>query len=232
MNYIISHTVGTRGAHINIYDSTVHDCAATGVYIGDLFTSALFERCNIIRNGGGTREGQGGLELLTSNTATSRRDMVSSIPSQNRTLIDTSDAPELEHHNDVIRNVVPPGHSGMYLETSTAIVRDCLLMNNSLTGLSVVRGGQMKLSNSDILANGSDPITIEDAHDVLLGLGEGIRGGVDDLGGNHCCGQHHSETSDSLCIREKEGRNLIRKTAYPTVAVEYTTIAKLKMHYA
>ena len=49
-------------------------------------------------------------------------------------------------------------------------VDDSLLAGNWLTGLSVVRGGFVSLSGSDITANGhqaaAPPILIEDAHDV------------------------------------------------------------------
>jgi hypothetical protein len=54
---------------------TIHDCAATGVYVGDSGTKASIEDCNIVRNGvGGT--------------------------------------------------AVPPGHSGVYVESSHALIQD------------------------------------------------------------------------------------------------------------
>ena len=61
-------------------------------------------------------------------------------------------------------------------------IDDSLLAGNCLTGLSVVRGGFVSLSGSDITENGhTAPILIEDAHDVrdatrLQGIS--IRGGV------------------------------------------------------
>jgi len=60
---------------------------------------------------------------------------------------------------------------------------DSLCAGNCLTGLSVVRGGFVSLSASDITENGSTPILIEDAHDVrdafrMRGQGISIRGGV------------------------------------------------------
>jgi len=49
-------------------------------------------------------------------------------------------------------------------------VDDSLLAGNCLTGLSVVRGGFVSLSGSDVTENGQQaaapPILIEDAHDV------------------------------------------------------------------
>ena len=68
-------------------------------------------------------------------------------------------------------------------------VDDSLLAGNCLTGLSVVRGGFVSLSGSDVTENGQQvaapPILIEDAHDVRATtnrMQEGgpvsIRGGV------------------------------------------------------
>lgn len=88
---------------------------------------------------------------------------------------------------NIIRNgfgnqeTVPSGHSGVYVESSMAWVEDSLVAGNCLTGLSVVRGGFLSLSDSDITENGQTAILIEDAHDLrdptrLQGLS--IRGGV------------------------------------------------------
>jgi len=69
-------------------------------------------------------------------------------------------------------------------------VDDSLLAGNCLTGLSVVRGGFVSLSGSDVTENGQQaaapPILIEDAHDVRAytnnrmqqGGPVSIRGGV------------------------------------------------------
>lgn len=45
----------TRGARLWIKDSTIHNCAATGIYVGDGRTSCLIQRCDIIYCGFGTR---------------------------------------------------------------------------------------------------------------------------------------------------------------------------------
>ena len=69
-------------------------------------------------------------------------------------------------------------------------VDDSLLAGNCLTGLSVVRGGFVSLSGTDVTENGQQvaapPILIEDAHDVRAtnnrmqqqGGPVSIRGGV------------------------------------------------------
>ena len=69
-------------------------------------------------------------------------------------------------------------------------VDDSLLAGNCLTGLSVVRGGFVSLSGSDVTENGQQaaapPVLIEDAHDVRANTNNrmqqggpiSIRGGV------------------------------------------------------
>ena len=79
--------------------------------------------------------------------------------------------------------------TGVYIESSMCWVDDSLLAGNCLTGLSVVRGGFVSLSGSDITENGQQaaaPILIEDAHDVRANTNNrmqqqgpvSIRGGV------------------------------------------------------
>ena len=79
--------------------------------------------------------------------------------------------------------------TGVYIESSMCWIDDSLLAGNCLTGLSVVRGGFVSLSGSDITQNGQQaaapPILIEDAHDVRntnnrmqQGGPVSIRGGV------------------------------------------------------
>jgi len=73
---------------------------------------------------------------------------------------------------------------GVYIESSMCWIDDCLLAGNCLTGLSVVRGGVVSLSGSDVTENGHDsPILIEDRYDVrdaamLNGEGISIRGEI------------------------------------------------------
>ena len=75
---------------------------------------------------------------------------------------------------------VPPGHSGMYVESGVALVEDSLVAGNSLTGLSVVRGGVVRISGCDVTENGSDPILVEDAFDFDRSVRRNtrIQGGV------------------------------------------------------
>lgn len=70
----------------------------------------------------------------------------------------------------------------MYVESSLCWIDNSVLAGNSLTGLSVVRGGFVSLSGSDIAQNGHiNPILIEDQHDLHDPTrlnGASIRGGV------------------------------------------------------
>jgi len=47
--------VVTRGARLWVRDSAIHDCAATGVYVGDVRSSCLIQRSNFIRCGFGKK---------------------------------------------------------------------------------------------------------------------------------------------------------------------------------
>jgi hypothetical protein len=79
-----------------------------------------------------------------------------------------------------------------------------VLRNNSLTELIAARGGTIRISICGKFDNGSDPVTNEDTHDVLLGLSKGIHGGIEDLGGNYysqydrqACKRYISISSDT-----------------------------------
>ncbi len=159
---------------------TIHDCAATGLYIADPTTHGWVENCNIIRNGVGS--------VATGIRAAQRNNQIEG---------GGEDQLNVYHNHDIIlpppapiplqNNSVPPGHSGMYVESAMCFVQNSLIAGNSLTGLSVVRGGHAKLSQCHIIDNGSEALTFQDDHDVFLGFDPGrfmIRGGVEDCGDN------------------------------------------------
>ncbi|KAL3791992.1 hypothetical protein HJC23_011121 [Cyclotella cryptica] len=150
--------VVTNRASVQMTDSSIVDCAATGFYLGDW--------CGF----GDTR--QQVLEV--------HRAEVDMIMNHFETHARTG-RPIPSHQIDV----VPPGHSGLYIESSIAWVEDTLIAGNCLTGLSVVRNGFVSLSGSDITENGNgnaraEQVMIEDAHDVRdqNRLPINIRGGV------------------------------------------------------
>jgi hypothetical protein len=227
-------------------DTNVHDCAATGVYIGDVNSDAFIQRCNIVRNGRGTRPSVVvGIEnLIMEREGSNEIHQLDNADNIILEIIEDIDVAVLQNsHNNNISHLhhelVPPGHSGMYFEASTATVKDCLIYRNSLTGLSVVRGGQIKISVCDLFENGSEPFTIEDTHDLLLGLGEGIRGGIEDLGGNSFCvgNMRHNDSSAntrSVLMRNdtKKNRQLLRQTRFTTSTNQCVTVESLQSIYS
>lgn len=120
-----------RGAHAKLCQVVLHDCAATGLYVGER-ASVQMDQCHVVRNGHGFSG-------------------------------DQNDGP-----------VVPPGHSGVYVEAGMAVVQDSSLQNNSLTGVSVVRGGWMRLSGNWLAQNGAGGYLVDDP----LLLGEERGGGL------------------------------------------------------
>ena len=104
--------VNVDGGFSSIKNCYVHDCAATGIYVGGSGTRAIIERTDVIRNGNGTRNRRG----------------------------------------------IGHGHSGVYLEQGTAVIRDCNISLNSLSGISAVfsqHNTSLNLEQSDLVANGA-----------------------------------------------------------------------------
>jgi hypothetical protein len=103
------------GGSTRIQNSYVHDCAATGIYVGGAGSSAVIHRTDVLRNGNGNR---------------------------------------------MTRRGVQRGHSGIYLEQGQAVIRDCNVSQNSLTGISAVsqENAVLDLSESDLVANGAQQL--------------------------------------------------------------------------
>lgn len=122
----------SNGAEVILARSSVHDCAATGVYLGDDGSSLDIVNSNILRNGFGRRP----LQVGDSDQTTSTQG-------------------------------IQPGHSGLYVEAADAEIRNTLVAGNCLTGLSVVRDGNVHLSHNAFVGNGADPVVIfQDEGDV------------------------------------------------------------------
>jgi hypothetical protein len=84
---------------------------------------------------------------------------------------------------NVLRNGVggaeiPAGHSGIYVESSKALISDCFVSANSLTGVTLVRGGDAVIANSDVVENGSDAFTIEVSKQSEVPAKRALRGGA------------------------------------------------------
>ena len=167
--------VVTNQAELKISASSVTNCAATGFYLGDWGSRAHVSRCNFIRNGYGTRES------LSSDEGRQELESVLAEWARLRANAGVTDAAErIEQFN-----VVPPGHSGIYIEGAMCWIEDSLIASNCFTGTTVVRNGFLSLSGCDIPQNTGNgrvghPISIEDDYDVLNNRLQGarIRGGV------------------------------------------------------
>jgi hypothetical protein len=121
----------SNGAEVIVARSTIHDCAATGIYLGGDESSLDIITSNIIRNGFG------------------RRPLETADDEQPRT------------------PAVQAGHSGLYVEAADAEIRNTLVADNCLSGLTVVRDGTVKFCHNTFVGNGGDPVVIfqEDGDD-------------------------------------------------------------------
>jgi hypothetical protein len=106
--------VNIDGGMAIIRQCYVHDCAATGIYVGGPGSNAIIERTDVTHNGNGNKQRRG----------------------------------------------IARGHSGIYLEQGQALVRDCNISQNSLTGISAVsqENAILNLEASDLIANGAQQL--------------------------------------------------------------------------
>ena len=167
--------VVTNQAELQMTMSSVIDCAATGIYLGDWGSRGNIVSCNIVSNGFGSKQlrscedGRRELDIVLNEWTRLRRDS------------DAGSVPGAERFH-----VVPAGHSGVYVEGAMCWIEDSCIALNCLTGASVVRNGFLSLSGCDIASSSShpsQPILIEDDHDVNNPRNNGdqgarIRGGV------------------------------------------------------
>mmetsp|Transcript_5324 Transcript_5324/g.8158 ORF Transcript_5324/g.8158 Transcript_5324/m.8158 type:complete len:511 (-) Transcript_5324:2443-3975(-) len=182
--------VVTNQAELQISSSTVCDCAATGFFLGDWGSRAHVSRCNIVRNGYGSRRS------LSSHEG---RQELDNVLTEWTRLRANAGGIDVSHQIEQF-NVVPPGHSGIYIEGAMCWIEDTLIASNCFTGTSVVRNGFLSLSGCDIAQNSGNghPISIEDEHDVGNNRLQGarIRGGVVE-------GPRHNDYSNSKKYEEK-----------------------------
>jgi len=67
--------INVAGGVVSMTNCTIHDCAATGVYVGDGDSSCTFENCNVVRCGGGGGEiphGHSGVYVETGEVSNQR----------------------------------------------------------------------------------------------------------------------------------------------------------------
>ncbi len=53
--------VHVDGGHLKIKNSYIHDCAATGIYVGGSGSSATIEETDIVQNGKGNKKSRRGI---------------------------------------------------------------------------------------------------------------------------------------------------------------------------
>lgn len=109
--------VAIDGGICSITRCYVHDCAATGIYVGGPGSRALIQETDVVKNGNGSGQRRGGIAR---------------------------------------------GHSGIYLEQGCAVVRNCNISQNSLTGVSAVSQDNaiLNVAETDIIANGAMQLEI------------------------------------------------------------------------
>ena len=160
----------TNQAELQMTASSVLDCAATGFYLGDWGSRAHVSGCNIVRNGYGSRK-----SLVS---AEGRQELDNVLTEWTRLRANANGVTVEREQFDV----VPPGHSGIYIEGAMCWIDSTLIASNCLTGTSVVRNGFLSLSGCDISSNAGSghPILIEEEHDIGNNRLQGarIRGGV------------------------------------------------------
>jgi hypothetical protein len=122
----------SNGAQVIVTRSTIHDCAATGIYLGGDESSLDIITSNILRNGFGRN--------------------------------DNDERPRTP--------TVQAGHSGLYIEAANAEIRNTLVAENCLTGLSVVptltpsrqrqtsQPQHIHLVHNTFVGNGAEPVVI------------------------------------------------------------------------
>lgn len=212
------------GAAVELIQTTIHHCSATGLYIGDVGTTSTIHQCNIVCNGFGTR-----------------RTVLSQLPAVARSNDSDEDASYAEEDglfdpSSIFRPAVIPGHSGLYVERAKVDISDCLIGGNCLTGLSVVRRGHVVIKNCDVTANGHLPIMVQDAYDEPL---QSLAGGLIQRDNNFSSIRRTASTEQSG--DEEGGSNnrdavvaaggRVRQTPFLHAILQFTTWSELEGRY-
>lgn len=145
----------TGGASGDLVSTTVFNCAATGIYVGDEDTEVTLKRCNVVNCGYGGRPIASSSSLLPVSTTGSTSDLLKVIESSVR--IQTL---PVTVGNETI---VPSGHSGIYVEAADMVLEDSLISGSCLTGITAVRGGRVALTGCDLADNAAEDISTQDS---------------------------------------------------------------------
>ena len=172
--------VMTSGASGELVDTTVYNCGATGLYVGDDGTNVSLTRCNVINCGFGGRPASSSAAVLPVPTRGPTSDLLEVIESS----LHVETLPVTVGNE----GTVPSGHSGIYVEASNVVLDNSLVAGSCLTGLTAVRGGGVTLSGCDFAENGSEAISTEDSflaeRAALNEVEEDMEGGVSQNGDN------------------------------------------------
>ena len=170
--------VMTGGASGELVDTTVYNCGATGLYVGDEETEVSLTRCNVINCGFGGRPASSAAAVLPVPTRGPTSDLLEIIESS----LHVETLPVTVGNE----GTVPSGHSGVYVEASNVVLDNTLVAASCLTGLTAVRGGGVTLSGCDFADNGSEAISTEDSflaeRAALNEVEEDMEGGVSQNG--------------------------------------------------
>ena len=170
--------VMASGANGELVDTTVYNCGATGLYVGDDHTNVSLTRCNVINCGFGGRPASSSAAVLPVPTRGPTSDLLEVIESS----LHVETLPVTVGNE----GTVPSGHSGIYVEASNVVLDNSLVAGSCLTGLTAVRGGGVTLSGCDFAENGSEAISTEDSflaeRAALNEVEEDMEGGVSQNG--------------------------------------------------
>ena len=101
-----------------------------------------------------------------------------------------------------------------------------------------MRGGSVELSVCDITENGTEPVTVEDAHDLHFGVDQrhliAIRGGIVDKGGNNYRSRRHTQ---DILFGRGQGLQIayggfVRPTNFQSVITNVMTEKRISDIYA
>lgn len=212
----------------------------SGCYIGDIGSRAHINCCNIIRNGDGSQNylHSQRAELQGNDQLGEMQEFANNNMEESRSSLDDSIINDMFIPANFQHHTVPPGHSGMYIETGSAILKNTLVASNSLTGLSVVRGGLVQISECDIADNGSQAVTLVDIHDMNAEIGHmhlnDIHGSLVDKGGNNYESIHPNDPE--FCRRNRYSawemfNSYVRKSSFPHVITDFMTERKLHVKH-
>ena len=145
----------TGGGSGDLVNTTVFNCAATGIYVGDEDTEVTLTHCNVVNCGYGGRPIASSSSLLPVSTTGPTSALLKVVESSMR----------IQTLSVTVGNesIVPSGHSGIYVEAADMVLEDSLISGSCLTGITAVRGGRVVLTGCDLADNAAEDISAQDS---------------------------------------------------------------------